>query len=441
MGEETVLVVGSGGREHTLVDKLSQSPHVEKIYCWPGNGGTATTEKAENVPGVKDTDIEAIAKFAEDNKISLTVVGPELPLMMGLVDIYFAKHLPDRGIHIFGPTSTAAQIEGSKALAKAMFRYSGVPTSQPYRICNSPKEAREYLIGRNTRIVIKADGLCAGKGVFLPSTEKEAYDAIDQIMVKKIFGDAGNKVIIEKRVKGKEGSMFFLSDGCNSMQLASAMDHKRRYDNDKGKNTGGMGAISPAPYIQPWVEKEMNDHTLHILQDMADLGRTFVGCWYWGLMVRDSLLRHQINALEVNARFGDPETQVVLQRFKGDLYEALMACAQGQLGTYTADIASDAAACIVMAAKGYPETSDKGTEIVGLEKFHNLGNPRIIHAGTKYEGGKYYTNGGRILGVTATGATLDQAIENAYGVCHQIKEINPLLDFRSDIGKTASRRQ
>lgn len=401
-----VLVIGSGGREHALVWKISQSPKVEKIYCAPGNAGIA--ELAECVD-IKVEDLDALAAFAKENQVDLTVVGPEVPLTMGVVDKFEAENL-----RIFGPSKDAAIIEGSKEFSKEIMVKYGVPTAA-YGSFTDAASALAYIDKVGAPIVVKADGLAAGKGVVVAMDIETAKQAVNDIMADHVFGSAGNKVVIEEFLDGEEVSVLAFSDGKTVIPMVSAQDHKRAYDNDQGPNTGGMGAYSPAPIYT----EEMADFVLkNVLQPtvdgMAKEGRIYKGVLYAGLMVT----KNGIKVLEFNARFGDPETQAVLMRLDSDLVEIMEAVIDGKLADQKIKWHDKPAVCVVVAAGGYPKSYRKGDEITGLAEANQ--DAVVFHAGTKIADGKIVSAGGRVLGVTAMGEDIKGAIGNAYKAVDKI---------------------
>lgn len=426
-----ILVIGSGGREHALVWKIGQSPLIRKIYCAPGNAGTS--DIAENVD-IELTDITGFADFAIKNSIDLAVVGPELPLTSGIVD-EFEK----RGLRIFGPRKEAAEIEGSKAFAKYMMQKYGIPTAK-YESFDSPDEAKNYILNLQPLafslqpIVIKADGLAAGKGVIICNTAREAIEAINAIMVEKRFGSAGKKVVIEEFLKGEEVSYMAFCDGENVLPLTSAQDHKQIYDGDRGPNTGGMGAYSPAPIITQKLDREIIDTIMKpLIAGMKNEGKPYKGILYGGLMI----VGGKPFVLEFNCRFGDPETQPVLARMKSDIVPVMIAVVDGKLNEMEIQWYDEASVCVVMAMRGYPDTYEKGMEIKGLEDIKKLENLMVFHAGTIKNDGKISTNGGRVLGITSLGKDIKDAIDKAY------KGVNLIswkgVYYRRDIGKKAIR--
>jgi phosphoribosylamine--glycine ligase len=421
-----ILVVGSGGREHTLVWKLYSSPKIGKIYCAPGNAGIS--RQSECIPLHAD-DIEGLADFAEKESIDLTVVGPEIPLTMGIVDLF-----QKRGLAIYGPQSQAAALEGSKAFSKEFMKKYAIPTAD-YQTFVRPEEANKYILKKGTPLVVKADGLAAGKGVILAMDEKDALNAIDSIMVKKEFGEAGNKVVIEEFIRGEEASFLAFTDGKTILPMPSSQDHKAIYDGDKGPNTGGMGAYSPAPVVTPEVsEKVMERIMIPTIRGMAAEGRTYRGILYAGLMIN----RGEPLVLEFNARFGDPETQPLLIRMKSDLLPVLEATIAGNLQDVTIEWDQRPAVCVVMASSGYPGTYEKGKIIAGLSEADHVSDAVVFHAGTAWKNGQIITNGGRVLGVTARGNTIEDAISQAYKAAAKITWEG--VYYRRDIGGKALRK-
>ncbi|HID22534.1 MAG TPA: phosphoribosylamine--glycine ligase, partial [Planctomycetaceae bacterium] len=399
-----VLVVGQGGREHALVWKLAQSPRVEQVFCAPGNA--RTDQDGCNVD-IGSNDIDRLAKFAQTESIDLTVVGPEAPLVAGIVDAFRGA-----GLRIFGPSQAAAELEGSKVFAKELMRKANVPTAE-FCVFDEADAALRYIDSREEEsLVVKADGLAAGKGVSVCSTKEEAKDAIRAIMVEKKFGEAGSRIVIEECLVGQEASILAIVDGSTIVPLAPSQDHKRAYDNDEGPNTGGMGAYSPAPLITPKLMDEIIEKilvpTVHALRSR---GRAYQGCLYAGLMITNQGPK----VLEFNVRFGDPEAQPVLMRLKSDLAEMLLAAADGRLNAIQPPQWDDrAAVCVVMAADGYPGPYRKGDVIRGLDEAAQLEDVKVFHAGTLKQGDRIVTNGGRVLGVTALGETIPQAKLRAY---------------------------
>ena len=417
-----VLVVGSGGREHALVWKLSQSPKVEKMYCAPGNAGIAQMAECVNI---KAEDLDGLLAFAQEQSIDLTVVGPEVPLTMGIVDKFNEK-----GLKIFGPSGKAAEIEGSKTFAKDLMAKYNIPTAK-YGAFTDADQAKAFLAEVGLPCVVKADGLAAGKGVLICETKEEAEAAVADILVDNKFGDAGSRVVVEEFLTGQEVSMLAFTDGTTVVPMVSSQDHKRIWDGDKGLNTGGMGAYSPAPIYTPDVHAIVVPEVLEAtVAAMKAEDRPFAGILYAGLM----LTADGPKVLEFNARFGDPEAQAVLPRLKSDLVDIFLAIIDGKLHEMQIEWYEEAAVCVVMASGGYPETSDKGRVITGLDKAAETG-AIVFHAGTKETDGNIVTNGGRVLGISALGKDIAEAIANAYKGVEQIQFEN--MQYRTDIGKKA----
>src|SRR3989338_1444224 len=416
-----ILVIGSGGREHALVWKIAQSPKVKKIYCAPGNAGTA--ELAENV-NINIDDIKGLLKFALEKKIDLTVVGPEMPLVAGIVDLF-----EEKGLKIFGPNKAAAQIEGSKVFSKEFMAKYDIPTAQAGIFTNS-KEAIAYINNVGAPIVVKADGLAAGKGVIVAQTVKEAMAAVNQIMEDKEFGAAGDKVVIEECLVGEEASIIAITDGETLVPLASSQDHKRVFDNDEGPNTGGMGAYSPAPVVTDQLMDTIYNSALEpFMVGMKREGIVYKGVIYAGIMVT----KQGPKVLEFNCRFGDPETQPIMMRLESDLVEVFEKTVEGKLQAVNLKWKERAAVCVVLAAGGYPGKYETGLPISGLDKISQLKDAYVFHAGTKGPG--VLTAGGRVLGVTALGDTIKFAIDNAYRAVSLISFKG--MHYRQDIGKKA----
>ena len=417
-----ILVVGSGGREHALVWKLAQSPLAEKIYCAPGNDGM---KEAELVP-IKADDLDGLLAFVLKEKIDLTVVGPEVPLTLGIVDLF-----QENGLKIFGPTKRAAEIEGSKAFSKDLMAKYNIPTAA-YGVFSEPEAAKEFAAKIGVPIVVKADGLAAGKGVLICENLAEAEQAIEDILVDNKFGSAGSRVVIEEFLDGQEVSVLAFADGEHIVPMVSAQDHKRIFDNDKGLNTGGMGAYSPAPIyteeVREIVEKEVLAKTLAA---MKAEGRPFSGVLYAGLM----LTAKGPKVLEFNARFGDPETQAVLPRLESDLVQIMLAVCEGRLPEAEIKWSDNPCVCVVLASGGYPESSEKGKVIMGLEKVEK--KAVVFHAATKLVNGEYVTNGGRVLGISAQDDTIVHTIVKVYKAVAEISFEN--MQYRTDIGKKALR--
>lgn len=415
-----VLVIGSGGREHTIVWKLSQSPKVDKIYAAPGNGGIS--ELAECVP-ISVMDFEKLTAFAKENAVDLTVVAPDDPLAAGAVDAFEAA-----GLRAFGPNKAAAIIEGSKAFSKDLMKKYNIPTAG-YEVFDNSTDAIAYIKTENKfPVVVKADGLALGKGVIIAKTLEEAETAVHEIMDDKVFGAAGGKVVIEEFLVGPEISVLAFTDGKVVKPMVSAQDHKRAYDNDEGPNTGGMGTFSPSRIYTEELAKEcMENIFLPTMHAMNAEGRTFKGVLYFGLMKTVD----GVKVIEYNCRFGDPETQVVLPRLKTDLFDIFNAVIDEKLSDLEIEWEDNAAVCVVLASGGYPKAYQKGYPIDGIKHAESLG-AKVFHAGTVYEDGVFKTNGGRVLGVTATGKDLDAAIQEAYRYVDMISFKD--MHFRKDIG-------
>jgi len=417
-----VLILGSGGREHALAWKIAQSPKVNKIYCAPGNAGTASV--AENID-ISPDNIQALLNFALIKGIGLTVVGPEQPLVKGIADSF-----EESGLRLFGPSQRAAEIEGSKVFCKDLMKKYGIPTAR-YESFNSLDQVKLFT-KEDEPVVVKASGLASGKGVVLCRNGKEARSAIQSIMQGKVFGNAGDQVVIEEFLTGQEVSLLAFTDGKTILPLESAQDHKAAFDDDKGPNTGGMGAYSPAPIFTDELKKKVVDEIMiPTVRAMAKEGRYYRGILYAGLMLTESGPK----VLEFNARFGDPETQPIMMRIKNDIVPIFEACIDGTLATQTLQWKPESTVCVVMAAKGYPGSYEKGNEITGLNLNENQ-QAMVFHAGTKLDNGKVLTNGGRVLGVTALGLNINQAIKNAYSVVDKIKWDG--IHFRKDIGSKAN---
>jgi phosphoribosylamine---glycine ligase len=418
-----ILVIGSGGREHALVWKISQSPKLTKLFCAPGSA--AIGELAQCV-AINPEQIEKLADFAEKEKIDLTVVGPELPLTLGITDLF-----ESRGLRIFGPNKTAAQLEGSKAFAKEILQENDIPTAT-FGTFTDQVAAKQHIERHPAPYVIKADGLAAGKGVVISLTINDALDVVDKILVKKVFGEAGEKVVIEEFLEGEEVSFMVLTDGQHILPLASSQDHKRVFDNDQGPNTGGMGAYSPAPVVTPAVQKRIFDEILNpLLTGLKKKGITYRGVIYVGLMITKTGPK----VLEFNVRFGDPECQPIMMRLKSDLVSLLEATIEEKLNQVQPEWYEDPAVCVVLSARGYPGTYDKGYEIRGLDKLRHWDKGFVFHAGTAKENGRWLTSGGRVLGVTAGGSDIGNAVKNAYAAVNQISWDG--MHYRKDIARRA----
>jgi len=411
-----VLVVGSGGREHALSWKLSKSSKVDTVFTAPGNGGT------KNNVEISVDNIEKLAELAQKNNC-FTIVGPEAPLADGIVDKFYQKNLK-----IFGPTKEAAQLEASKIWAKEFMKRNQIPTAR-FEIFDDAKKAEDHVKSLDYNVVVKADGLAAGKGVIVCNSTDEAISAINTILVKRTFGEAGNKIIIDERIDGIEASYIALSDGNIAIPMATSQDHKRIFDDDKGPNTGGMGAYSPTPIIDKEMAKKIQEKIIDkTIRSMKNEGIEFRGFLYAGIMIKDG----DPYVLEYNVRMGDPECQPITMRMDFDLYEYLLAASEGRLSELPPPSwKKQSAVCVVLASEGYPESYPKGEEITGLDKPDE--NSFVFHAGTKNQDGKILTNGGRVLGVTALGDTLESAIANAYAAAEKISW--PHKYCRKDIGK------
>lgn len=417
-----ILVIGSGGREHALYWKLSESPQTEQIYAIPGNPGMGASA------AIALDDHAAILRFAKEHEIGLVVVGPEVPLMNGLVD-----ELEAAGIRAFGPRANAAEIEGSKSFAKDLMKKYGIPTAR-YEVFTAAEPARAYIRQEGAPIVVKADGLAAGKGVIVAMTEQEALDAVDAIMEDHSFGDAGARVVIEEFMEGEEASLLAFTDGTTIRPMISAQDHKRAYDGDRGPNTGGMGTYAPAPVMTPeMTERAVEEILKPTIAAMAKEGRTYRGCLYLGLMVTADGPK----VVEFNARFGDPETQVVLPLLASDLVAIMCACADGTLADVPIRWKDGAAVCVVLASGGYPGHYEKGQEIHGLADAEAMG-ALVFHAGTAMKAGKLVTNGGRVLGVVGRGADISSAVDAAYAAAAKISFKDAY--YRKDIAHRALER-
>ncbi len=421
-----VLVIGGGGREHTLVWKLAQSKKVTKLYAAPGNPGMK--DLAECVD-LDIADLDGLADWAEKHAIDLTVVGPEAPLVAGIVDVFKA-----RGLTIFGPSAKAAEIEGSKIFSKELMEKYGVPTAF-FKVCDNLADARAFVEEKGAPIVIKADGLAAGKGVVVAMTRDEALAALDEMMGAHKFGSAGNRVVIEEFMEGEEASLLAFTDGKTIVPMLAAQDHKRVNDGDQGPNTGGMGAYCPAPVMTDALkEKTVKEVLRPIVDALAKEGRPYSGCLYAGLMIKGD----SVKVVEFNARFGDPETQVVLPLLKSDLAEIMVACANGTLTPDLVEWSDKAAVCVVMASGGYPASYKKGIPITGLKAANAMDDVVVFHAGTREEDGKTLTNGGRVLGVTAVADDIPSAQQKAYDAVDKIHFDG--AHYRQDIAWRALRR-
>lgn len=421
-----ILLIGSGGREHALAMQIKKSPRVTKLYCAPGNPGIAELAEcvdisAENIAGLKD--------FALQNKIDLTVVGPEVPLTLGIVDEF-----EQAGLKIFGPNKAAAQLEGSKQFAKKIMKKYKIPTAA-YEVFDDAQKALEHIYMSRLPAVIKADGLAAGKGVTVAISLVDAKHAIDAALKDKVFGESGAQIIIEEFLKGEEASLLAFCDGKDFVTMVSAQDHKAVYDEDKGPNTGGMGAYSPAPVVTETVLKQVKETILQpMLEGMDKEGAPYKGVLYVGLMITDDGPK----VVEFNCRFGDPETQAVLPRLQTDIIDIFEACIDGKLVAQNIQWAETPAVCVVLAADGYPGVYEKGKEISGIEAAQAMPDTFVFQAGTAKQGDKLVTAGGRVLGVTALGTDIKTAIKNAYKAAEQITFSG--LHKRKDIGQKALAR-
>lgn len=416
-----VLIVGSGGREHAIADSVAKSSQVDKIYCAPGNAGIAGVAECVDIQAME---FERLADFAQENEIDLTIIGMDDPLVGGIVDVF-----EERGLRVFGPRKNAAIIEGSKAFSKDLMKKYGIPTAA-YENFDTPEVALAYLETAKMPIVLKADGLALGKGVLICNTLEEAKEGVKTLMLDKQFGDAGNRIVIEEFITGREVSVLCYCDGTHIKPMTSAQDHKRAKDNDEGLNTGGMGTFSPTPFYDKEIQKFCEEKVFQPTMDaMKAEGRDFVGILFVGLM----LTSEGPKVLEYNARFGDPEAQVVLPRMKNDIVDVMNACIDGKLEEIDLQFEDNAAVCVVLASEGYPEHYEKGKVITGLENFEGREGYYVFHAGTKFEGDQIVTNGGRVLGVTAKGADLKEARKNAYAATEWITFENKYM--RNDIGK------
>ena len=416
-----VLIVGSGGREHAIAWSVAKSPKVDKIYCAPGNAEIAEFAECVNI---KAMEFDKLVAFAKENAIDLTIIGMDDPLVGGVVDAFESE-----GLRVFGPRKNAAIIEGSKAFSKDLMKKYKIPTAA-YENFTDPDEAIKYLETAKMPIVLKADGLALGKGVLICNTLEEAKEGVKTLMLDKQFGDAGNEIVIEEFMTGREVSVLAFCDGKTIKCMTSAQDHKRAKDGDQGLNTGGMGTFSPSPFYNDEVEAFCEKYVYQSTIDaMASEGRPFTGILFTGLMITEDGPK----VLEYNARFGDPEAQVVLPRMKNDIIDVMEACIDGKLSDVELEFEDNAAVCVVLASDGYPEKYDKGFEIKGLDTFKDKDGYYVFHAGTKFDGDKIVTNGGRVLGVVAKGENLKAARANAYKATEWIDFANKYK--RNDIGK------
>ncbi len=416
-----ILIVGGGGREHAIAESVSRSSKVEKIYCAPGNAGIE--ELAECIP-ITAMEFDKLSNFVKENQIDLTIVGMDDPLVGGIVDVF-----EQEGLRIFGPRKNAAILEGSKAFSKDLMKKYNIPTAG-YENFTDPEAAITYLKDATYPIVLKADGLALGKGVLICNTFEEAQEGVASIMLEKQFGDAGNTLVVEEFMQGREVSVLSFVDGKTIKIMTSAQDHKRAKDGDQGLNTGGMGTFSPSPFYTPEVDAFCKEYIYQKTVDaMAMEGREFKGIIFFGLMLTETGPK----VLEYNARFGDPETQVVLPRMKNDIVDVVEACIDGNLDKINLEFEDNAAVCVVLASMGYPEAYEKGFEITGMEAFHEQEGYYLFHAGTKRTEKGIVTNGGRVLGVTAKGKDLKEARKNAYQATEWVQFANKYM--RNDIGK------
>lgn len=416
-----ILIVGSGGREHAIAWAAARSPKAEEIYCAPGNAGIAEFAECVDIGAME---FDKLAAFAKEKEIDLTIIGMDDPLVGGIVDVFEAE-----GLRVFGPRKNAAIIEGSKAFSKDLMKKYQIPTAA-YETFTDPEKALTYLETAKMPIVLKADGLALGKGVLICKNLEEAKAGVKTLMLDKQFGDAGNEIVIEEFMTGREVSVLAFCDGKTIKCMTSAQDHKRAKDGDQGLNTGGMGTFSPSPFYTKEVEAFCEEHIYQPTMDaMAAEGRPFTGILFTGLMLTEDGPK----VLEYNARFGDPEAQVVLPRMKNDMIEVMEACVDGKLDEVELEFEDNAAVCVVLASDGYPESYEKGFEIQGLETFKEKDDYYVFHAGTKFDGDKIVTNGGRVLGVVAKGDDLKAARANAYAATDWIDFANKYK--RNDIGK------
>lgn len=418
-----VLMIGSGGREHALIKAILKSPRLGKLYCAPGNGGISRDAQCVDIPVM---DKEKMVAFAKENDIDLAFVAPDDPLAAGMVDAFEKE-----GIRAFGPNANAAIIEASKVFSKNLMKKYGIPTAK-YEVFDNSKAAIAYVRDNNMEpVVVKADGLALGKGVIIAQTVEDAEGAILSIMEDKKFGESGNKVVIEEFLTGPEVSVLSFTDGKTVKPMVSSKDHKRALDGDKGLNTGGMGTISPNPYYTDELAAECMETIFKpTIAAMEKEGRAFKGCLYFGLMMTPNGPK----VIEYNARFGDPEAQVVLPRLKTDILDIIDAVIDERLSEIDIEWSDECSACVVMASGGYPESYKKGIEMFGMDDNGQVDGATVYHAGTKYEDGKFLTNGGRVLGVTATGKTLDEALAKAYDAVGKISFEG--AHYRKDIGRT-----
>lgn len=417
-----VLIVGSGGREHAIAVSVAKSGQADNIYCAPGNAGIASVAQCVDIGAME---FDRLADFAEEKSVGLTIIGMDEPLVGGVVDVF-----EKRGLRVFGPRKNAAVIEGRKVFSKDLMKKYGIPTAA-YENFDSPEDALSYLETVKFPVVLKADGLALGKGALICNTMDEAKDAVKTLMLDKQFGDAGNRIVVEEFMTGPEVSVLCYCDGSHIKPMTSAQDHKRAKDNDEGLNTGGMGTFSPSPFYDEKIQKYCEETIYQPTMDaMKAEGRDFVGILFVGLMLTEDGPK----VLEYNARFGDPEAQVVLPRMKNDILDVMNACIDGALDKIDLQFEDNAAVCVILASDGYPESYEKGKVITGLENFDGKEDYYVFHAGTKLDGGRMVTNGGRVLGVTAKGGNLLEARKNAYAATEWVSFENKYM--RNDIGKS-----
>ena len=417
-----VLIVGSGGREHAIAVSVAKSGQADNIYCAPGNAGIASVAQCVDIGAME---FDRLADFAEEKSVGLTIIGMDEPLVGGVVDVF-----EKRGLRVFGPRKNAAVIEGSKVFSKDLMKKYGIPTAA-YENFDSPEDALSYLETVKFPVVLKADGLALGKGALICNTMDEAKDAVKTLMLDKQFGDAGNRIVVEEFMTGPEVSVLCYCDGSHIKPMTSAQDHKRAKDNDEVLNTGGMGTFSPSPFYDEKIQKYCEETIYQPTMDaMKAEGRDFVGILFVGLMLTEDGPK----VLEYNARFGDPEAQVVLPRMKNDILDVMNACIDGALDKIDLQFEDNAAVCVILASDGYPESYEKGKVITGLENFDGKEDYYVFHAGTKLDGGRMVTNGGRVLGVTAKGGNLLEARKNAYAATEWVSFENKYM--RNDIGKS-----
>ena len=417
-----VLIVGSGGREHAIAVSVAKSGQADNIYCAPGNAGIASVAQCVDIGAME---FDRLADFAEEKSVGLTIIGMDEPLVGGVVDVF-----EKRGLRVFGPRKNAAVIEGSKVFSKDLMKKYGIPTAA-YENFDSPEDALSYLETVKFPVVLKADGLALGKGALICNTMDEAKDAVKTLMLDKQFGDAGNLIVVEEFMTGPEVSVLCYCDGSHIKPMTSAQDHKRAKDNDEGLNTGGMGTFSPSPFYDEKIQKYCEETIYQPTMDaMKAEGRDFVGILFVGLMLTEDGPK----VLEYNARFGDPEAQVVLPRMKNDILDVMNACIDGAFDKIDLQFEDNAAVCVILASDGYPESYEKGKVITGLENFDGKEDYYVFHAGTKLDGGRMVTNGGRVLGVTAKGGNLLEARKNAYAATEWVSFENKYM--RNDIGKS-----